>query len=101
MATIGFIGLGAMGAPMARRLMQAGHELTVYARRPAAAQPLVENGARAAGSPAECVSGAAFVITNVTTSSDVEDVLLGTGAHAGCAVIDGAPRGAIVCDMST
>jgi 3-hydroxyisobutyrate dehydrogenase-like beta-hydroxyacid dehydrogenase len=101
MATIGFIGLGDMGAPMARRLMQAGHQLTVYARRPDGAQPFVDNGARAAGSPAECASGAAFVMTNVTTSSDVEDVVLGTREHAGCAVIDGAPHGAIVCDMST
>jgi 3-hydroxyisobutyrate dehydrogenase-like beta-hydroxyacid dehydrogenase len=119
MAAIGFIGLGAMGTPMARRLMQAGHQLTVYARRPRVAQAFVDNagapaahacavgwnagsnGARVARSPAECASGAECLITNVTTTGDVEDVLLGTGAHAGRAVIDGASRGAIVCDMST
>jgi 2-hydroxy-3-oxopropionate reductase len=105
MAAIGFIGLGAMGTPMARRLMQAGHQLTVYARRPAAAQAFVDNAgvpaAHGARSPAECASGAEFLFTNVTSTSDVEDVLLGTGAHAGRAVIDGASPGAIVCDMST
>ena len=101
MAAIGFIGLGAMGVPMAHRLMQAGHQLTVYARRPGVGQSFVDNGARLAGSPAECASEAAFVITNVTTTGDVQDVLVGTGAHAGRAVIDGARRGAIVCDMST
>jgi 2-hydroxy-3-oxopropionate reductase len=101
MAAIGFIGLGAMGAPMARRLMQAGHQVSVYARRPGVAQSFAEQGARAAQTPAECASRAEFVVTNVTTTGDVEDVLLGTGAHRGCAVIDGAPRGAIVCDMST
>jgi 3-hydroxyisobutyrate dehydrogenase-like beta-hydroxyacid dehydrogenase len=101
MAAIGFIGLGAMGAPMVRRLMEAGHQLTVYARRPEAAQTFVERGARAVGSPAECGAGAQFVFTNVTTTRDVEDVLLGSGAHAGRAVIDGAWPGTIVCDMST
>ena len=101
MATIGFIGLGNMGTPMVRRLMLAGHQLAVYARRPEAAQPFVQDGARAAQSPADCASGAEVVITNVTTSRDVEDVIRGTGAHAGRAVIDGAGRGAVVCDMST
>jgi 3-hydroxyisobutyrate dehydrogenase-like beta-hydroxyacid dehydrogenase len=101
MATIGFIGLGRMGAPMARRLMAAGHQLAVHARRPGVAQPFAEQGARAAGSPAECAAGAEFVVTNVTTTDDVEDVILGTGAYAGSAVIDGAARGAVVCDMST
>ena len=101
MAAIGFIGLGAMGVPMAQRLMQAGHQLTVYARRPGVAQSFVDNGARLASSPADCASAAAFVFTNVTTTGDVQDVLVGTGAHAGRAVIDGARSGAVVCDMST
>ena len=101
MAAIGFIGLGAMGAPMAHRLIQAGHQLTVYARRPEAAQPLVDHGARNVRSPAECASGVEFLISNVTTTSDVEDVLLGSGGHAGRAAIDGASAGTIVCDMST
>ena len=101
MAAIGFIGLGAMGAPMVQRLMQAGHRLTLYARRPDAAQTFVDEGARLVRSPAECASGAELLITNVTTTGDVEDVLLGTGAHAGRAVVDGASPGAIVCDMST
>jgi 3-hydroxyisobutyrate dehydrogenase-like beta-hydroxyacid dehydrogenase len=100
-AAIGFIGLGSMGTPMVRRLMHAGHQLVVYARRADAAQPFVANGARAAASPADCAAGAEFVFTNVTTTRDVEDVILGTTAYARSAVVDGAPPGTIVCDMST
>jgi 3-hydroxyisobutyrate dehydrogenase-like beta-hydroxyacid dehydrogenase len=101
MATIGFIGLGSMGTPMARRLMSAGHQCRVYARRDSVVQPFVQNGATATRSAAECATGAEFVFTNVTASSDVEDVILGTGTHAGAAVVDGAAPGTTVCDMST
>jgi 3-hydroxyisobutyrate dehydrogenase/2-hydroxy-3-oxopropionate reductase len=101
MATIGFIGLGNMGTPMARRLMSAGHQLRVYARRDGVVQPFVQNGATATRTAAECATGAEFVFTNVTASSDVEDVILGTGVHARSAVVDGAAPGTTVCDMST
>ncbi|MFZ2908794.1 MAG: NAD(P)-binding domain-containing protein, partial [Candidatus Desulfobacillus denitrificans] len=47
---VGFIGLGVMGRPMALHLLEAGHELSVYARRAEAAQPLVDAGAKACAS---------------------------------------------------
>lgn len=96
MSNIAFIGLGNMGAPMARHLMHAGHELSVYARRAEVMHPFVREGARAASSPSDCAKGADVIFTNVTMTADVEQVLLGERG-----VIHGARRGAIVCDMST
>ncbi|MEV5876043.1 NAD(P)-dependent oxidoreductase [Streptomyces sp. NPDC052101] len=60
---IAFLGLGHMGAPMARRLLAAGHPLTVWNRTPARAEPLVAEGAALAASPAAAVQGADVVIT--------------------------------------
>jgi 3-hydroxyisobutyrate dehydrogenase len=94
--TIGFIGLGVMGGPMALRLVRAGHRVTVYNRTPARCAPLVEAGALAARTPAEAAAGAEIVISIVTDSPDVEQVLLGPEGAAGAA----AP-GALFIDMST
>ncbi|MEV0171255.1 NAD(P)-dependent oxidoreductase [Streptomyces sp. NPDC050803] len=63
MEKIAFLGLGHMGAPMARRLLAAGHPLTVWNRTAAKAGPLVAEGASAAASPADAVRGADVVIT--------------------------------------
>ncbi|PWK73554.1 3-hydroxyisobutyrate dehydrogenase [Streptomyces sp. CG 926] len=60
---IAFLGLGHMGAPMARHLLARGHDLTVWNRTPGKAGPLVEAGAVLAPSPAEAVRGADLVIT--------------------------------------
>ncbi|MER6028029.1 NAD(P)-dependent oxidoreductase [Streptomyces sp. NPDC001851] len=60
---IAFLGLGHMGAPMARRLLTAGHPLTVWNRTRARAEPLVAEGAALAGSPAGAVRDADVVIT--------------------------------------
>lgn len=61
MADVGFIGLGTMGAGMARRLVDAGHRVVVWNRSPAASEPLVEAGAALASSPAEALAtGIAF-----------------------------------------
>ncbi|MEU4065344.1 NAD(P)-dependent oxidoreductase [Streptomyces wedmorensis] len=60
---IAFIGLGSMGLPMARRLLDAGHPLTVWNRTPAKADPLVADGAVLAESPAEAVRDADVVVT--------------------------------------
>ncbi|GAA0603754.1 NAD(P)-dependent oxidoreductase [Streptomyces crystallinus] len=60
---IAFLGLGNMGAPMARRLLSAGYGLTVWNRTPARAEALVADGAVAAASPAEAVRDADVVIT--------------------------------------
>lgn len=56
MTTLGFLGLGTMGAGMAARLVDAGHDVVVWNRSPEAAAPLVERGARAAGAAAEALA---------------------------------------------
>jgi 3-hydroxyisobutyrate dehydrogenase-like beta-hydroxyacid dehydrogenase len=96
MANVGFIGLGVMGALMARKLLARGHTLTVYARRPEAAAPLVASGARKVASPAEAASQADVIVTMVTNTQAVDDVLLG-----GNGVVHGARGGSIVIDHST
>jgi 2-hydroxy-3-oxopropionate reductase len=93
---IGFIGLSVMGRPMALHLVRAGHQVCVYARRPEAAAPLLEAGASRAESPAELASRSDVVITMVTATTDVEEVLLGPDG-----VLAGARPGAIAIDMST
>lgn len=69
--TIGFIGLGGMGQPMAGHLLAAGHQLTVWSRRPEAAAELLELGARRATDPRELAAASEIVCTNVTGSADV------------------------------
>jgi 3-hydroxyisobutyrate dehydrogenase-like beta-hydroxyacid dehydrogenase len=54
---VGFIGLGRMGAGMASNLLRSGHEVTVYNRTPRRAQPLVEQGARAAARVRDACAG--------------------------------------------
>lgn len=93
---LGFIGLGAMGQPMARHLIKGGHALSVYARRAEAMAPLVEAGARACATPAELARDAEVVFTMVTSNADVEQVVLGPQG-----VIETAAPGSVVIDMST
>ena len=93
---LGFIGLGAMGRPMALNLMKRGHEMAVYARRPASAQGLVAAGARLCPTPTEVATRAEVVFTMVTHSSDVEEVVLGKDG-----AIHGAASGSVVVDMET
>lgn len=92
MVRVGFIGLGTMGAPMARNLLSVGFDVTVHNRT----REKEEGFPRRARSPAEAASQADIVITMVSDTPDVEHVLFGdTG------VVYGAPEGAIVVDMST
>jgi 3-hydroxyisobutyrate dehydrogenase-like beta-hydroxyacid dehydrogenase len=93
---LGFIGIGAMGEPMALNLLKAGHAMTVYARRAEAAATLVAAGARLAKSPAEVACAAGVVVTMVTTAADCEEVTLGKQG-----IIEGAARGSVVVDMAT
>ena len=93
---LGFIGLGTMGRPMALNLMRGGHGMSVYARRPASAQPLVDDGATACASPAAVAERSDVVFTMVTGTSDVETVVLGADG-----VVHGADEGTLVIDMST
>ncbi|HEV3013529.1 MAG TPA: NAD(P)-dependent oxidoreductase, partial [Actinomycetota bacterium] len=77
MATVGFIGLGIMGGPMAANLVKAGFDVIGYNRSPEPIQRLVEQGGRGAGSLAEAVRDADVVVTIVPDSPDVEAVALG------------------------
>src|SRR5439155_16800115 len=96
MAKIAFLGLGQMGAPMATRLLQAGHELTVWNRTPDRAKPLAAGGATVAGSPAEAVAGAAFAITMLATPEALQEVVLG-----GNGLAKALGPGQVYIDMST
>jgi 2-hydroxy-3-oxopropionate reductase len=77
MTTVGFIGLGIMGGPMAANLVKAGFEVVGYNRSPEPVQRLVEQGGRGAGSLAEAVRDVDVVVTMVPDSPDVEAVALG------------------------
>jgi len=74
---LGFIGLGAMGLPLAGHLLKAGHALAVWSRRPEASASLLAAGARGYASPAEVARHAEIVFTMVTGSEDVAAVVLG------------------------
>lgn len=93
---IGFIGLGLMGRPMALHLVDAGHQLHLWARRPASLEPFRTTTARAHVSAAEVARHADIVFTMVADAPDVEQVLLGGDGVAG-----GARPGLVVVDMST
>jgi 2-hydroxy-3-oxopropionate reductase len=96
MANVGMIGLGAMGAPMARNLLKGGHRVTVFARRQQAMAPLVSMGAARADSPAEVASRSDVTMTMVIDTGAVEDVTLGPRG-----IIEGAKAGSVVVDHST
>src|SRR5882672_7606633 len=79
MATIGFIGLGNMGAPMAANLVKAGHAVAGCDLNPAALQALTAAGGKAAASAAEAAKGADVVITMLPAGEDVREVWLHQG----------------------
>jgi 2-hydroxy-3-oxopropionate reductase len=96
MDTIGFIGLGLMGRPMAKNLLKAGHRLVVHSRSDGPVAELVATGAERAVSPADVARRATRIITMVPDSPDVELVLEGpTG------VFSAIQKGTIVIDMSS
>src|SRR5207302_7215386 len=92
---IGFIGLGTMGAPMARNLLDAGFTVTVHNRTREKEERLAEAGAARAATPAEAAAEADIVVTIVADTPDVEHVLF-----ADDGVASGAKPGSLVCDMS-
>lgn len=75
---IGFLGLGKMGAPMAQRLIEAGHELAVWNRTEGRTEPLAREGAIVAGTPAEAELGADVVITMLFDDHAHDEVLFGS-----------------------
>ena len=96
MSKIAFLGLGQMGTPMATRLLQAGHEVTVWNRSPGRAGPLGQQGAVVASSPAEAAAGVDFAVTMLATPQALEEVVLGDDGLA-----RGLAAGQILIDMST
>jgi 3-hydroxyisobutyrate dehydrogenase len=72
---ISFLGTGIMGAPMARHLVEAGHDVTVWNRSADKARPLGEAGASVAEDPAAAVSGAEVVVTMLSDGGVVEEVM--------------------------
>lgn len=90
---LGFVGLGAMGQPMALNLMKGGHAMAVWSRRPSGAQALVDAGAIRCATPAEVARNSDVVFTMVTAGKDVEAVVLGPeglaeGGRTGLAIVD-------------
>lgn len=75
---IGFLGLGQMGAPMARHLIAAGHELRVWNRTEGKTEPLLREGAIAAATPAEAELGADAVVTMLFDDAAHEEVIFGS-----------------------
>ena len=96
---LAWIGLGALGTPMAHNLLQAGHGLTVFNRTASSCEPLRAAGAKVAGSPAEAASEAEVLLICVSDDRAAEAVLL--GPEAGEAAIHGLRPGSLVIDCST
>ncbi|MEV3905981.1 NAD(P)-dependent oxidoreductase [Mycobacterium sp. NPDC050551] len=93
---VGFIGLGSQGAPMARRIVEGGYELTLWARRPASVEPFADTAAKVAETPAELAAASDLVCLCVVGDDDVRQVLTGeTGVLAGLA------PGAVIAIHST
>ncbi|KEQ18592.1 3-hydroxyisobutyrate dehydrogenase [Endozoicomonas numazuensis] len=95
MATVGFIGLGNMGAPMAANLVKAGHEVSVFDLVPEAVKALASQGAKAAASAEQACSGAEFVISMLPAGKHVESLYLTQG------LLESVPASAIFIDTST
>ncbi|HWP35526.1 MAG TPA: 2-hydroxy-3-oxopropionate reductase [Thermodesulfobacteriota bacterium] len=95
MRTLGFIGLGIMGRPMAGHLLAAGYPVYLHSRS-GVPEELVAKGGRPCGSPAEVARAAEIVITMVPDTPDVEAVLFGPRG-----VAEGLSPGKIVVDMSS
>lgn len=94
--TIGFIGLGRMGSPMAQNLLKAGYSLKVYDIDPEKITALVELGARAAVSPADAVTGVEVAISMILDDAVLDAVALGADG-----ILPAARSGLIYADMST
>jgi 2-hydroxy-3-oxopropionate reductase len=93
---IGFVGLGIMGRPMAKNLLKAGHQVTVYDIMPTGMDDVVAAGAQKGTSPKDVASKTDIIITMVPDGPEVEQAVLGPNG-----VLEGAKKGAIVVDMSS
>ena len=93
---VGFIGLGIMGKPMAKNLMEAGYELVLYNRTLEKAEELAEDGAEVAANPREVAENSDIIVTMLPDSPDVRNVVAGEDG-----VLEGIKEGVLLVDMST
>lgn len=96
MAELGYVGLGVMGQAIVRRLLEAGHVVTVWNRTPEKAEPLLVAGARWADTPREVAERSEIVFTMVTNTAAVRAVTDGDDG-----ILAGLGPGKIYVDMST
>jgi len=94
--SVGFIGVGNMGNPMAGNVLKAGFPMTVYDMNPKAMENLVQAGAKRAGSAQEVVEGCQVVLTSLPASPDVEAAYLQPGG-----LVERARPGTILIDLSS
>lgn len=94
--TLGYIGIGLMGTPMAGRLLAAGFALTVWNRTASKAQPLVDKGAALGGNPADVAAKSDIVFLCLTDTKAVEEAVFGENG-----VAKGARKGAVLVDFSS
>ena len=96
MANLGFIGLGAMGGRVTKRLLDAGHTVTGYNRTKSKAGWLLKAGMQWADSPRAVAESADIIFTMVTNTNALQEVLTGSDG-----ILDGLGQGKIYIDMST
>src|SRR5260370_21657244 len=95
-SSVGFIGLGLMGRPMAANLLKAGYDVTVWNRTASRADALVAQGAKLAATPREVAAASDVLFTIVSDPPALESVLWGeTG------VFSGLRRGSVIIESST
>src|SRR6516165_12823024 len=94
--TVGFVGLGMMGGPMAANILKAGYPLVIYDVDPQKNERFGALGAQIASSPADVARRAQIVISMVDTTAQAEEVIVGPGGF-----IDSAKAGDVVISMST
>ena len=94
--SIGFIGLGIMGQPMALNLVKAGFKLTVFNRTRSKAEPLERAGARLASTPADVARGTEIIVSIVSDTAAMEEVVAGKGG-----ILETVRAGTILIDSST
>src|SRR5688572_29633328 len=95
-ATVGFIGLGIMGKPMARHLLKAGYSLVIHNRSRATVDELTKEGAQVAANSNEVATRCEVIITMLPDSPDVELVYGGENG-----IFSGAKAGSLLIDMSS
>ena len=96
METIGFIGLGNLGSPMAQNIQKAGYPMVVHDIQEGAAKPLLDGGARLGASPEEVASQCAVIFTSLPGPNEVEQVAIGPRG-----LLEGIEPDAVYVDLST